>query len=210
MTLSKRILIALVAVLAVFGSASAQFRFGIKAGVDINKMSFDKSAVTDSKNRTGFTGGLMTEFTVPIIGLCFDASLMYTHKVNNATQVTTDANGNAVSANKNYNTDFLSLPINLKYKFGLPIVGNFVAPYIFTGPQFNFLMGKKEVKDFIKNKTCDINWNVGIGVQLLSHVQISAGYGFGINSAAKIIDGNVGGGKKVKNNCWTVTAAYLF
>lgn len=202
MTLTKRIAIALVAMLAVFGSANAQFRMGIKAGVDINKMSFSKDAgkdVTDSKNRTGFTGGVMAEFTVPVIGIAMDASLMYTHKVNNAT---------VDNENKSYNSDYLAIPINLKYKFGLPAVGSIITPYIFTGPQFSFLMSKKVVNDF-KNKACDVSWNVGAGVQLIKHVQVSASYGFGINGAAKLINNDIKA-KKIKNNCWTVTLAYLF
>lgn len=197
----KSILLVIAALLTISTSASAQFRWGIKVGMDVNKMSFDTSAL-ESSNRTGFTGGLMTEFTVPIIGIGLDASLMYTHKGNNLKD-------KEDGATVKYNTDYLSIPVNLKYKFGLPVVGRLVSPFVYTGPCFSFLTSKKAVSDFFHNKTCDMSWNVGLGVQLLNHLQIGAQYGFGINDAAKVVmdDNKI---EKVKNNTWTITAAYLF
>lgn len=194
----KSILLVIAALLTISTSASAQFRWGVKVGMDVNKMSFDTSTL-DSSNRTSFTGGVMTEFTVPLIGIGLDASLMYTHKGNNYSE-----GGNT----EKYNSDYLSIPINLKYKFGLPVVGKLVAPFVYTGPCFSFLTSKKAVSEFFENKTSDISWNVGLGVQLLNHVQIGAQYGFGINDAAKVLSNN--NWEKVKNNTWTITAAYLF
>ena len=59
--------------------ASAQFRFGIKAGANISKMSFSTD-ILKSDNITSFTGGVMAEFMVPVVGFGVDASLMYTRK----------------------------------------------------------------------------------------------------------------------------------
>lgn len=199
----KRVIVALLALLAVAAPASAQFRWGVKVGMDINKLSVNKSdwgSNFDSENRTGFTGGLMTEFTVPIIGLSLDASLMYTHRVNAYSDGTQE---------KDFSKDFISVPINIKYKFGLPVVGHFVAPYIFTGPEFAVLCSKKAISEGWKSKSFDSNWNVGIGVQLLSHVQVQAAYGFGLSKNTEyVVNGNtidLG-----RNKIWTVTLAYLF
>ena len=74
----KKYLIAILAALMCGVAAQAQVRFGVKAGLDINKLHFSGNNNFSSENRAGFTGGFMTEFTVPIVGLCFDASLMYT------------------------------------------------------------------------------------------------------------------------------------
>lgn len=206
MTFNKRFAIAIVAIIALFGTASAQFRAGIKVGMDINKMSISKEAVTDKNNRTGFTAGVMAEFTVPLVGIGMDASLMYVHRLGEAV---VDDNGTATEAK--FKNDYLSIPLNLKYKVGLPGLGSILTPYFFTGPQFSFLLSKKDVNQFIKNKSCDISWNVGVGLQLVKHLQVAASYGFGINHAAKYIpllpNSN---GKNVRNSGWTVTAAYLF
>lgn len=194
----KRIIVAFVVMLTVAASASAQFRWGVKVGADINKMKFNESVLA-SDNRAGFTGGIITEFTVPLIGIGMDASVMYTHKNNKV--YGTEAGS--------FNTDFIEIPLNLKYKFGIPAIGNIVCPYVITGPSFGFLVSKKTIENVYHHKSCDVSWNVGAGVQLLNHLQISAQYGFGINKAVEAI-GMTTQDIEAKNNTWTITAAYLF
>lgn len=80
----KKQLRALLAIAAVVISgmamkADAQFRFGLRAGVAVNSLHFNKSTF-DASNRAGFTGGVMTEFTIPVVGVGFDASLMYVRR----------------------------------------------------------------------------------------------------------------------------------
>lgn len=204
----KRIMIAMLAVLAVAFSANAQFRFGVKAGVNISSLSVSNLGDNLSpSNRAGFTGGLMAEFTVPIIGIGMDASLMYVHR--------SDMNlkGDDVAKLDIPSTkgDYLEIPINLKYKFGLPVVGKFISPYIYTGPAFAFRCSKKAVTDAYESRAVDVAWNVGIGIQLINHLQIGAGYGFGLNNTLKYVNNaNIKGADTGKNNGWTITAAYLF
>lgn len=192
----------LVAVLAV-GSAQAQFRFGVKAGVNLNSLHLDNFGQNfTSDNGAGFTGGIMTEFTIPVVNICFDASLMYTRmnaKVLNEGEVETS------SKSKN----FFQIPINVKYKFGLPVVGNVIAPYLYTGPDFAFKLGGDD--DVFRTKTFQAAWNVGVGIELINHLQIQGSYGFGMNNIAKsVIGGNTSDDIKTRNNYWTVTAAWLF
>ncbi len=194
-----------VAILACSATANAQFRWGVKAGVNINSMHFNKEAfndVTSSENRAGFTGGLTTEFRMPFFGWCVDASLMYTHRVNNMKSTNTEL--------KSYNTDYFEIPINIKKKFDAPGLGNVFIPYLYTGPSFGFLMSKKGVSDAWRNKSFDIAWNFGLGFELVRHLQISASYGFGMNKIAEFTGANKNTVDIGRNNCWTVTAAYLF
>ncbi|MDE6339403.1 MAG: PorT family protein [Muribaculaceae bacterium] len=204
------IIVALVAIFAC-GQANAEFRFGVKAGANFNKLHLGKeniSANFASENRAGFTAGVMTEFTVPIIGIGADLSLMYSHMNNELKEGTTEG-----TVGKN----FLEIPLNLKYKFSLPVVSKFVKPMIFTGPTFAFKLDKS-VFNAIKTKTTQVGWNFGIGVEFLNHLQISGGYTLGINNVLKYSKyiPAVGGVTdnlnlvKLKNNYWTVTAAYLF
>lgn len=184
--------------------ASAQLSFGVKAGAKINSLSFDSKAF-ESENRAGFTGGLMAEFTVPVIGVGVDASVMYVHSTTKANVTGTDAG--LVDESKSY----IEVPVNLKWKIGVPIVGKIVSPYIFTGPSFSFLAGKDEINAALKQKKVDMAWNLGVGVQLFSKVQVGASYGWGLNNTLEVLgaDGNWTD-IKGKKNCWTVTAAYLF
>ena len=184
-------------------TADAQFRFGVKAGLNVNNLHLNNPGqMFDADNGTGWTAGVMTEFKVPLIGLCFDLSLMYTRM--NA-DIDVFSNGEFQGSVKNSN--FLQIPLNIKYKFSLPVVGSFLAPYIFTGPGFSFKLDKNTLNDF-KTKTCQVAWNVGLGLELVKHLQIGASYGFGINNIASHWVNAPD--EKVRNNYWTVTAAYLF
>lgn len=195
----------LVALMAIFVSvpASAEFRFGVKAGLNINKLHLSNFGDNvSSDNRCGFTAGVMTEFTVPIIGIGADLSLMYTHmneRINDA--------GDKGSINKN----FLEIPLNLKYKFNIPVVASIIKPMVYTGPTLALKLDKSAIDD-LKTKTAQWGWNLGIGVELIKHLQFSGGYTFGINNIVKktgLVD-EVIKDVKLKNNYWTVTAAWLF
>jgi hypothetical protein len=108
--------------------------------------------------------------------------------------------------------DYIDIPLNLKYKISLPAVGSLVTPYVFTGPDFAFLTSKKAIDEAWQNKSVNVSWNVGVGVQLFSHLQVGASYGFGITKAAEKLS-SVGSSNvqiEGKNNYWTLTAAWLF
>ena len=203
----KKSLIALIVVFMGVGVAEAQFRFGVKAGLNVNNLHLNHpSKIFDSDNGTGWTAGVMTEFNVPLVGLGFDLSLMYTRM--NADIAVYDVNDYYVGTVKNRN--FIQIPLNIKYKFKLPVVGSIISPYIYTGPGFSFKLGKNTLQDF-KTKTCQVAWNVGLGLELFRHLQVGASYGFGINNIADHwVNTNVNVDEKIKNNYWTVTAAYLF
>lgn len=209
--MKRLILVALVVVLGV-GAANAQFRFGVKAGLNLNKLDFKHLENNlDGSNGLGYTAGLMAEFTIPIIGLGLDASLMYTRMNSESGVTTVNSSGNIVTEEKVFGKNFIEIPVNLKYKFKLPVVGSFLAPYLYTGPTFAFKLDKNTV-EYLKAKTCQIAWNVGLGIELFNHLQVGASYGFGINNVVEKT--NFGGISaevlKVKNNYWTISAAYLF
>lgn len=203
----KRAFIALLMLAAISSTAFAQFKWGIKAGMNVTSMHFDKSTF-ESANRAGFTGGLTCEFTVPLIGIGADLSVMYTHR-NNVVESSQKAKADLSSILPSFKSDFIEIPLHLKYKIGLPVVGNIISPYIFTGPCFGILASKKAINDAWSRKAFDIAWDFGLGIQLINHLQIGAGYGLGINKIAKFAGANTAP-IDVKNNCWTITAAYLF
>lgn len=200
----KRILVLAMVVMMCAGVANAEWRFGVKAGVNVDKMHFDNKTF-DSDNRAGFTGGIMTEFTVPLIGIGADVSLMYTRM--NGRLVDEAIDGSLIETKKEKGRDFLEIPVNLKYKLTIPVVASIIKPYVFTGPDFAFRLSKDTFSD-MKTRTCQVAWNLGLGVELLKHLQLSGSYAWGVNNIADhwLNTQNI----KVKNNYWTITAAYLF
>ncbi|MDE6650530.1 MAG: PorT family protein [Muribaculaceae bacterium] len=209
-TLHKVLLVALVAIFS-FGYAAADFRFGVKAGLNFNKLNYKiqnwndvAGQIQDPGNQTGWMGGLMAEFTIPIINIGADASILY-------------ARQNVGKAEDEFysNKNFLDIPINLKWKIGLPVVGKIVSPIIYTGPDFMFALDKDILKN-VQEKKCEVGWNLGIGVELFRHLQIEGGYCFGLGNVSKYTkifapELNIPNADiKVKKNYWTLTAAYLF
>lgn len=206
----KCLLLVIATMLAVAMPAQAQFRWGIKAGVNVNSVNLDKvEGNFDKENRAGFTGGLTAQFTVPIIGLGVDASLMYVHRVNAYNNTSVTDNNWENSANYK-NQDYLEIPLHVRYKFTIPVIDHFIAPYAFTGPNFAMLCSKKDIMAGVKNKALNTAWDFGVGVRVLNHVEIGASYAIGMSKVAEITNTT---GKSVdvgKRNYWTITAAYLF
>lgn len=210
----KRIALIAVALLICTGSANAKFfSFGLKAGLNVNKLHFSKAAVDDltsKNNSTGWEAGVMVEGNVPIIGLGFDVSLMYARMNNSTTSYFMNSNGTYEAFNgKEAGKNFIMIPINIKYKFNLPVVSRYMVPFIFTGPDLAFKLDKNII-DNMKTKTCQVAWNVGLGLEFVSHLQIAASYGFGINNIADKFNLVNATDLNIKNNYWTVTAAWLF
>ncbi len=134
-------LLALIVLIAAAVPATAQFRWGPRAGVQVNKMSLDKD-VFNNDNRAGFTGGLQAEFTVPIVNIGFDLSVMYCHRVSQSDPITNNSSADtdaALESGRLRNRDYIEIPLNFKYKLGLPVVGKIITPYVFTGPSVAFL-----------------------------------------------------------------------
>lgn len=208
-TIKSVISVAIVAIAVLLSStpADAQIKFGIKAGANFNSLKFNQDLFNDD-NRAGFNGGVMLEFTMPIIGVGMDASVMYVHR-SGEDFTDYDEAGNEISTSTS--RDYIDIPLNLKYKLSLPGIGSLVKPFVTTGPSFAFLVSKKNINEFIKNKSCDIAWNFGFGIELFSHVQVAASYGLGLTNTLEYVGmGNNNETIEGKNRYWTVTAAYLF
>lgn len=207
----KRFLLAAFVAVSVATPVSAQFRFGLKAGAAVSKLSFD-SSLFSSDNTAGFTGGIMAEFTVPVVNLGFDASILYARR-----SVAVSSNDGTIE--KTDGRGYIDIPINLKWKIGIPVIGKVITPFLTTGPDFSFLCSKQNFEDAWSSRKFDFAWNVGAGVQLLNKLQIAASYGFGITDSAsgdKALNGsNISSDLKDldfkgKNRFWTITLAYLF
>jgi Outer membrane protein beta-barrel domain len=176
--------------------AKAQLRFGVKGGLNISSVHFNKDLV-DRDNVTGFNIGPMIEGTVPLIGVGFDAAVLYSQK------------GIGLKAEKDIKNDYIDIPVNLKWKFGLPILKG----YLTAGPYVGFRVGGEKFWDLptaiggqLQAKSFNAGLNFGAGVEVIKHLQVGFNYALGLTedySASKI---DLNG----KNRGWSVTAAILF
>lgn len=193
-------LVALVAATLVAIPAQAQFKFGLKGGLNVTDMSFS-SDVIDASNHAGFFIGPTVKFTLPIVGLGIDASALYDQR-----------EAKVKGADEKIKQQAINIPINLRYDIGL---GSLAAVYVAAGPQFGFNVGDK-----IQKITDDANWelskstfsvNVGLGVMLLSHLQIGANYNIvcGKTGEITVFDG-AKEAFRGRSNTWQVSAAYYF
>ena len=188
-------------------AAQAQVKFGVKGGLNLTTMKFDKD-VANKSNQTGFFIGPTLNVTLPIVGLGIDASALYDQR-----------SAKIDGAEETLKQQSLQIPINLRYGFGL---GNTASFYIFAGPQFGFNIGDKTA-NIIDNalewrlKDSNLSANVGVGLMLLNHLQVSANYNIalGTTGESNVISttastvGNLVTGK-TKANAWQLSVAYFF
>ena len=194
-------LVVLVAATLVTIPAQAQFKFGLKGGLNLTDMSFSVDDV-DVSNRAGFFIGPTAKFTLPIVGLGLDASVLYDQR-----------EAKLKGTDDKIKQQAINIPINLRYDIGL---GSLAAVYLAAGPQFGFNIGDKHqtlVEDVSEWKLNDSNFsvNVGLGVMLLGHLQVGANYNIvcGKTGEVTVID-SVEEAFRGRSNTWQISAAYYF
>jgi opacity protein-like surface antigen len=183
---------------------SAQFKFGVKGGLDLAKAEFKESSLK-SDNFTGFFIGPMIDLTIPIIGLGVDASLLYAQK---GVKIKGLIEGATIS--NTVKQKGIDIPVNLKYNIGL---GSLAAVYLAAGPDFFFGFDKdKNLGENLdlKHKKAQLGINVGAGLKLLNHLQVGVNYNMPLTDTAKFttIDGIKLDDYKTKT--WQLSVAYLF
>ena len=180
--------------------AKAEVKFGLKGGLNLTSMSLDANAISKS-NQAGFFIGPTFKFTIPIVGLGFDASALYDQR-------------KAEVDDTSIKQQSIQIPINIRYGIGL---GSTASIYFFAGPQFGFNVGDKDIKTDVGNwtfKSSNISANVGLGLMLLSHLQISANYNFGLGKTGEFEEFLPGAVNAIKENgklnAWQIGVAYFF
>lgn len=185
------------AFLAVAIPAQAQLRFGVKGGLNITSVHFD-SDLLKSDNVTGFHIGPMIEATMPLLGFGFDAALLYSQK---------GMESSSSGVKTTMKTSYIDVPVNLKWKFGLPIV----KAYLAAGPYASFRVGGDKIwniwNEQLKTKSFGAGLNFGAGVEVFNHLQVGFNYELGLtdNFSAEKLDLSSN-----KNRGWTISAAILF
>ncbi len=186
-----KILAVFVLLLSAALPASAQLSFGVKAGANFTDI---KLKGWDSNTATGWYAGPTLEVMIRGLGLGVEGSLLYS-------RLSTDYKYD--HATYNAHVDYLTLPVNLKYKFPLPMV----RPFVLAGPEFSVKVNDhigRAAKDLWKTSFngADMMVNVGLGIELLGKLQISCSYNRGVTNSYKHFDS--------KTNNWRVGAGLYF
>ena len=202
----RRMIVGLVFAALLFlgiGQVSAQVRLGVKGGLNIASVHFSTD-VLQSDNVTGFQIGPMIEGSLPLVGLGFDAAILYAQK---------GLETKTVSGEKtSLKNDYIDVPVNLKWKLGLPVM----KVYLAAGPYVGFRVGGNKIwelpgsmVDQVKTKSFSAGLNFGAGVELISHLQVGLNYGLGLtnNYSMESLSLTKSDGK---NRGWSVAAAILF
>ena len=203
-------LVFMVAAMLYATSANAQVKFGLKGGLNVTSMSFSED-VFDASNKTGFFVGPMVKVTVPIVGLSFDAAALYDQKEASVKYSGTDGE----LGKTNVKQQSINIPVNVRYGFGLSSLAN---AFVFAGPQWGINVGDKTFKwnetSSYSLKKSNFSVNVGLGVTLLSHLQVSANYNIACGKSADASVAKVGEtllkGDKSHNNSWQIALGYWF
>lgn len=210
----KRIFSLALIAFSVFSSVSARadepLEFGLKAGLNVSDFHFS-SDVFDKTNQAGWFFGPTVKFTLPVVGLGMDASVLYDYR---------SAKLDYESEKKTVKQQQIAVPVNVRYAIGLGSTANI---FFFAGPQVAFNVGGKDFQ-WTKGsnyalKKSNFSINVGFGVTALKHLQVSANYNVACGktadvtwkSATQAAGGALGLNKKSShNNSWQIGVAYFF
>lgn len=209
--MKKARIILLALTLALSLGASAQTKFGIRAGANLVNMKIsDGIDNLQGNNRAGFYIGPTVKFTLPIVGLGVDVSAVYDQRTSEVSAE--DDLGNTTT--ENVTARAINIPINVRYGVGL---GSLADIFVFAGPQFGFNISKDKmlgVTDWTW-RSSNFSVNLGVGCTVLSHLEVKANYNIacGKTAEATTIDAvtkTVKSVSKSKYNSWQIGVAYYF
>ena len=199
----KKTIISMVvmAMFAVLPASAQGIAFGVKGGANITKMSIDNDAI-ECKSGVGFFIGptLKIDF-LPFLGI--QGSIFYE-------QANSKIEGEKIKRQS------IIIPIdarvNLKFNEDAGI-------YLATGPQFGFNIGDKDKKfgaDEWTMNSSTLSGNIGLGLILMDHLQISANYNIALGKTGEYKEQSTGDQVKEifksegKSNAWQIALAYYF
>lgn len=173
MKTTKIITLIAICIFAFAATATAQLRFGVKGGVGIIDHKL-KSDTLNAKNRLGYSIGPTLELCSPT-GWGFDASILYGFK-----EYSVKDHNKYEGTFELTDYKYVAIPVNLKKRFDLNIVGIYVAagPYAavkIDGGDLKEIVSNETVEKF-KSKDFEFGINAGFGVSLFSHLDLGLTY----------------------------------
>lgn len=161
--------------LAVALGASAKFRCGPTVGANFSRYYWTQS-LFESSQLAGFSAGLQCEVMIPGIGFGIDFGLKYANRGGRCNFSEQKIWASQGIGDMDLRMHTIQIPLNLRFKYTrLNGVENYVAPFAFAGPQFNFNVANTKC-DAVKRAGASVGIECGLGVELFKRYQLSAGY----------------------------------
>jgi hypothetical protein len=191
-------IVMVIAALFMVSMMQAQFRFGVKGGANISKVKFNKK-VFKSDNITGFNVGPTIEAMMGQGGIGLDAAVLYSQRG-------FDSEDDAVMYS------CLDIPVNLKFKLGLPLVNPYLAagPYISLRVAGNKKWSVSDKVDQIKAKSFGAGLNFAAGAEIFNMLQVVLFYSLGLTNDFKTFKANDPDSYKGKVHTWLITTTVFF
>lgn len=201
----KRILTALLVAIIAFG-ASAEFRWGPTAGINISELYWKQDLVTNNL-LVGPNAGVIGELMIPGIGFGVDVALKYSmhgSEVNFGEQ--------KIWSSEGYGKEKLwfhtiQLPVNLRFKW-IRMNGfeHYAAPFVYAGPVFNFNVSASKLP-IIEHPAGSVALQCGLGGEFLERYQLSVGYYWGVSYDCRTIKLD---NFSARSRGWQINVAVLF
>ena len=192
----------IIAALFTVSAVDAQLRFGAKGGLNIANANFNKDIIKPD-NIVGFHVGPTIEAMFGTGGIGFDLALLYSQKG-------FDSDAETVK------NSYLEVPLNLKFKFGMPLVNPFIA----AGPYVDFRIGGDKVWDVsenvssvreqIKTGSFAAGLNFIAGAELFNMLQLSLNYSWGLSDNYKTFESTNLNSYIGKSHAWSISAVVFF
>lgn len=207
MKTTKVITLLAICLFAFAATATAQLRLGIKGGVGIIDHKL-KSDILNAKNRLGYSIGPTLELCGPT-GWGFDLSVLYGHK-----EYSVEDHNKYGSTFELTDYKYVAIPLNLKKRFDLGIVGIYgaVGPYAavkIDGGDLKEIVSQETVNNF-KSKNFEFGINAGFGISLFSHVDLGLNYKCRLTENFKTDEPRVKDLKDKKYQSWEANLTYFF
>lgn len=167
-------------------SAGAQFRYAPLIGYNNTTLKFNQDLI-NVNHVSGFRAGVQGELMFPGIGFGLDIGALYSMdgaQVNLGQKEIWASEGYTDSRVYLHN---LEIPVNLKFKWTrMQGLEEYIAPYVFGGPTFDFLLGHSHIKA-IDYHVLTLGLQVGIGFEILKKWQIQGEYNWGMSTQLKTV-----------------------
>ena len=195
-----RILTLLTLVIVSAAPSIAQLRYGFRFGGSFATPSLRNAKDYKLINRSGFSGGMMLEYTLPETGAAADIAVLFTRY---STRLEMPGGGRM-----SFGRNFIEVPLHLKYKFWLPAFSNTVAPVVYTGPSLMIKTDRVKNDSPMTTMRLQPGWDVGVGIDIINFIQVTAGYRFGLGNAVKSFPER--SDAVMLTNGWNLSVSLLF
>ncbi|MCC8142689.1 MAG: PorT family protein [Tannerellaceae bacterium] len=199
--IKKKAFLLVILLIVLAAPAEARIRYGVKGGMSVTSLHFNQSNIVNADNLMAYQVGPFSEWMFSRFGIGVDLAVLYSQK-------------GLEFHSKRFTTNYIDIPLNLKWKVGLPLpIVN--KGWLAAGPYMAFALGDKQWDRFttssarVTANSKDYGVNFEAGVELLNHIQVGFLYSLGISDGYEVT--RTSGLKTyAQNRGWAITAGFMF